>query len=317
MPAHSSRIWSARAHPTPHLACMTRHDKWYLARGQYYGRVLTHRDVAGLRLTELHHTRPVLLPEHGHECAHFWLMLSGAYREYIGSKEHVYRPFSFGYSPVGLVHRDEVGRMGARFFTIDLDAHHVQMVTDLNRAMGTTSAEIHDTLAFGSMLQLHSEFLRARDGGYEMDPLTAETLTVELIGYTFEPRARPEHRRPRWFGPVMEYLDAHDAGVVRIGALAASAGVHPVHLARVFREAHRCSIAQYLTTLRVRRACALLGVGDLTLSQIALQTGFSDQSHFTRAFTATIGASPGAFRRSVFPHVRMLYDACAPASQSA
>lgn len=277
-------------------------DTWYLARGQYYGRVVSHRDVAGLRLTELHHTRPVLLPEHGHECAHFWLMLAGSYREYIGSKEHVYRPFSLGYSPVGLEHWDEVGRFGARFFTVELDAHRVQMVTDLNRPMSTTSVEIHDTMAFGSLLQLHSEFLRARDEGREMDPLSADTLTADLIGYAFEPRVRPEHRRPRWLGPVMEYLDAHYAGVVRIGALAAVAGVHPVHLARVFRETHRCNIPHYLTTLRVRRACSLLGVADLTLSQIALQTGFADQSHFTRAFTATIGASPGAFRRSVFPY---------------
>src|SRR5262249_50814988 len=173
-----------------------------------------------------------------------------------------------------------VGRVGARFFVVDLDAESVRMITDLNRPMSTTSTEIHDTRAFGSILQLHSEFLRARDGRYEMDPLTAETLTAELIGYTFEPRAQPEHRRPRWLGPVMEYLDAHYAGLVRIGGLATGAGVHPVHLARVFREVHCCSIAQYLTALRVRRACALLGVGDLTLSQIALQTGFSDQSHF-------------------------------------
>jgi AraC family transcriptional regulator len=279
-----------------------------LARGEYYGRVVTHRDTAGLRLTELHHTRGVFLPAHTHECAYFWLVLAGAYREHVGSKERPHRPFSFGYCPVGLEHRDEVGRSGARFFAIELDSHGAQMIADLNRPMSTTAFEVSDTLAFSALLQLHTEFLRARDGGYDVECLTAETLTAELIGLAFEPGVRPAHRRPRWLAPVMEYLDAHYANVIRIGPLAASAGVHQVHLARVFREVHRCSIAQYLTALRVRRACSLLEIGGVTLSQIALLTGFADQSHFTRAFTATIGCSPGAFRRAVFPRARLIPD---------
>jgi AraC family transcriptional regulator len=289
---------------------MSRHERRpQLARGEYYGRVVTHRDTAGLRLTDLQHAHGVFLPEHTHECAYLWLLLSGAYREHIGSKEHPHRPFSFGYSPVGLAHRDELGRNGARFFAIELDAHGAQMIADLNRPLSTAPFEVHDTLAFSALLQLHTEFLRARDGGYAMECLTAESLTAEFIGFAFEPRARPAHRQPRWLAPVIEYLDAHYASVIRISTLAASAGVHQVHLARVFREVHRCSIAQYLTTLRVRRACSLLDVGELTLSQIALLTGFSDQSHFTRAFTATVGCSPGAFRRAVFPHVRLVPDA--------
>ncbi|HZS61206.1 MAG TPA: AraC family transcriptional regulator [Gemmatimonadaceae bacterium] len=271
-----------------------------LARGQFYGRVATHREVAGLRMTDLHHAHAAFLPQHTHECPHFWLLLTGAYREHLGSIERPHRPFSFGYCPAGVEHQDEIGHVGARLFAIEFDAHTAQMIADVNRPMSTRATEIHETLAFSSLLQLHSEFLRARAGGYALDCLTAETLMAELIGYAFEPRARPANRQPRWLAPVIEYLDAHYVGLVRISALAASAGVHPVHLARVFREVHRCSIAQYLTILRVRRACALLGVGDLTLSQIALHTGFSDQSHFTRAFTATVGASPGVFRRAVF-----------------
>jgi len=275
-------------------------EKEYLARGQFYGRVAMHREVAGLRLTDLHHSHAAFLPQHAHECPHFWLLLGGAYREHIGSKERSHRPFSFGYCPAGLEHQDEIGRVGARLFAIEFDAHTTHLIADVNRPMSATAAEIHDTLAFSSLLQLHSEFWRSREGGYALDCLTAETLIAEFIGYAFEPRARPESRQPRWLSPVMEYLHAHYEGLVRIRALAASAGVHPVHLARVFREVHRCSIAQYVTALRVRRACSLLGAGDLSLSQIALHTGFADQSHFTRAFTATVGAPPGVFRRAVF-----------------
>src|SRR5579863_2640766 len=137
---------------------VTRH----LARGEYYGRVVTHREVAGLRLTELHYARSVLLPEHRHECAYLWLMITGSSRQYIGSKERLHRPFSFGYCPAGLEHRDEIGRVGARLFAIEFDAHTTHLIADVNRPMSATAAEIHDTLAFSSLLQLHSEFWRSR-----------------------------------------------------------------------------------------------------------------------------------------------------------
>jgi AraC family transcriptional regulator len=275
-----------------------------LSRGEHYGRVVTHRETAGLRLTELHHSRAELLPEHTHECAHFWLFLSGTFQDHLGSKVRPYRPFSFGYYPADLEQRDEFGRDGARFFTIELDAHWAQMVADLNRPMSAEPVDVHDTRGFRAMLQLHSKFLRARDGGYDVDCFAAESLTAELIGYAFEPCSRSQQRQPRWLRPVMQFLDECYTRPFRISALAACAGVHPVHLARVFREVHRCSVAQYLTALRIRRACSLIGMSDFTLSQIALQTGFADQSHFTRAFTATTGCPPGEFRRTVFPRVR-------------
>jgi AraC family transcriptional regulator len=247
-------------------------------------------------------------------------MLSGAFQDHLGSKVHPYRPFSFGYYPAELEQRDEFGRDGARFFVIELNAHWSQMIVDLNRPKSAAPVDLHDMLAFRAMLQLHSKCLHARDGGYEVDCLTAESLTAECIGYSFEPRRRPEQRQPRWLSPVMALLNESYTRPLRITALAACAGVHPVHLARVFREVHRCSIAQYQTALRVRRACALLGVSDYTLSQIALQTGFADQSHFTRAFTATTGCPPGEFRRTVFPRIRSAdqsYDDRVRSSRSA
>src|SRR5579863_10050572 len=125
---------------------VTRH----LARGEYYGRVVTHREVAGLRLTELHYARSVLLPEHRHECAYLWLMITGSSRQYIGSKERLHRPFTFGYCPAGLEHRDEIGRLGARLFAIELDAQGADMIRDLNGPMSAMAAEIHDALAFGA-----------------------------------------------------------------------------------------------------------------------------------------------------------------------
>jgi AraC family transcriptional regulator len=119
-------------------------------------------------------------------------------------------------------------------------------------------------------------------------------------------------RQPRWLPHVVEYLDAHYTDAVRVRTLATLAGVHPVHLGRVFRQFHRCSVIQYQTRRRIQRARTLLGVPGLSLTRIALMTGFADQSHFTRAFTAMLGCPPGEFRRAVHPDLRLAMDPTMP-----
>src|SRR6202000_2695588 len=130
---------------------------------------------------------------------------------------------------------------------------------------------------------------------YAIDDVAAESAVADLIGCAFEPFARCANRPP-WLGAVVEYLDAHYADTLCVRALADDAGIHPVHLARVFRQVHGGRMGPYQTRLRIRRACALLSAREVTLAEIAWMTGFADQSHFTRAFTTTVGYPPGAFR---------------------
>ncbi len=288
---------------------MPGHDpRSYLSRGEYYGRIAARSDGVGLRMVEVHHPRGARLPEHTHESAYFCLVLDGAYREQVGASERVYRSFSFAFSPAAFQHRDEIGQQGGRFFTVELDARWTQNVEALDPHAGTAPTDVRDARAFGALLQLHSEFCRARDAGRGLDDFTVEVLTSELIAHSLAQDMPTERRRPPWLDQVVECLDAHYAKPVGVGAIAAHAGVHPVYLARVFRRVYRCSMAEYQTGVRIRAACALLAKRDLTLAQIALQAGFSDQSHFTRAFAATVRCPPGAFRRLVFPKVRFVQE---------
>jgi AraC family transcriptional regulator len=77
---------------------------------------------------------------------------------------------------------------------------------------------------------------------------------------------------------------------------AACVGVHPVHLAREFRRFYHCTIGDYIRQLRIKFACEKLVQSDLPLSEIALASGFFDQSHFTRTFKQLTGKTPQAYR---------------------
>lgn len=109
--------------------------------------------------------------------------------------------------------------------------------------------------------------------------------------------ARQQSDPPAWLGPMCEEIRARCCESIRVTDLAKSAGVHPVHAARVFRRYMGCTIGEYVRTLRVERARSQLVETDRTLSSIAIGTGFSDQAHFTRRFKEVVGVPPGAYRK--------------------
>jgi AraC family transcriptional regulator len=127
--------------------------------------------------------------------------------------------------------------------------------------------------------------------------LALESLVLETFVTAFCDRVSTD-RNHRWLGRVVDALHETTERRVSMDDLAAVAGVHPVHVAREFRRTFRCTVAGYLRALRVRRACQELAEGEVPLSSIAQSAGFSDQSHFTRVFRATIGVSPGEYRRT-------------------
>jgi AraC family transcriptional regulator len=92
---------------------------------------------------------------------------------------------------------------------------------------------------------------------------------------------------------------ANDLHATRITlkAVAAAAGVHPVHLARQFRSRMGCTYGEFVRRIRLARALDQLRHTTLPIADIAAATGFADQSHLTRLMTATVGLTPAAYRR--------------------
>lgn len=97
---------------------------------------------------------------------------------------------------------------------------------------------------------------------------------------------------------VRDYIEAHLEDRPSLEQLAATAGLSVFHFARAFKQSQGMTPHSYVLHRRVARAQELLSATDLSLSQIALVSGFADQSHFTRHFRQRIGVPPSSFRRS-------------------
>lgn len=97
---------------------------------------------------------------------------------------------------------------------------------------------------------------------------------------------------------VKDYLESHYAEDISLDDLARITHLSRFHLVRVFSETVGIPPHAYLRQVRVRRAKAQLRLGH-TLTEVALSTGFTDQSHLTRWFKRLWGITPGAYRNSV------------------
>jgi AraC-like DNA-binding protein len=103
---------------------------------------------------------------------------------------------------------------------------------------------------------------------------------------------------PRALQRVREFIDAHLEENIYIRALASIAGLSMYHFARAFKQSEGMTPHEYLIQCRVRRAKDLLAETDLPLSEVALASGFSDQSHCARRFREHVGVTPSSYRWS-------------------
>ena len=92
-------------------------------------------------------------------------------------------------------------------------------------------------------------------------------------------------------GAVCAYLEEHSAEPVSLDQLGKVAGLSKYYLLRSFTKQKGISPYRYLETIRIAKARKLLE-RNVPMIEVALQTGFADQSHFSRFFKRLIGVTP-------------------------
>jgi AraC family transcriptional regulator len=96
---------------------------------------------------------------------------------------------------------------------------------------------------------------------------------------------------------VLDYIAANISDEISLAALGETAGYSTFHFARKFTAAMGVPPHRYISRLRLDIAMAELAAGSVPLAQIALNSHFSTQASFTRAFRRATGMTPTQYRR--------------------
>jgi AraC family transcriptional regulator len=147
-------------------------------------------------------------------------------------------------------------------------------------------------------------------GELERKPHPAQTLIVDHVS-----NALAAHllRNYNAFEPVVsrevtalsrvelarltEYIEGNLDRPIGLAELAGIVNVSRFHFSRLFRRSTGMTAIGFVEQCRIRRAQSLILETNLPLSEIALATGFADQSHFTRRFHRHVGCTPATFAR--------------------
>jgi AraC family transcriptional regulator len=267
--------------------------------GQFFGAVRHRIELPTAVFSDLRHPTPRKLPMHSHDMPFFGLLLSGFYGERYGRQAKQFSPMSLMFRPGGIPHQDEIAPGGLRFFHIELRPRWRQF---LAQCSGNLEHPCEDSRG-GPLFWLAMNLFRETFAAGALDSLCVESLLAELAALAARLPLEERTHPPRWLARVLDKLHAEPAARITLENLSAEAGVHPVHLSRVFRRFQREGIGEYTRRLRVRASCPILLNSKIPLSELSLQLGFADQSHFTRAFRQVTGQTPHTFRAQIVPAI--------------
>lgn len=185
--------------------------------------------------------------------------------------------------------KPELIKQAAEASEIDIDR------LDLVNSFGQQDSQLHH-IAMLLLAELQTNVLM---GQLYVESLT-QVLVIHLLRHystftqpiTFENRSLSNTRLQQ----AIEYIHAHLDRELSLAEVAGVVNISPTYFANLFKHAMGISPHQYVVQQRVEQAKLLLLKTDLAIADIALQVGFSNQSHLTRHFKRLIGVTPKQVR---------------------
>ena len=230
---------------------------------------------------------------HAHDEASLSIVVRGGFTERVGRGERDYVRGHAAFFPAGVPHEQAFGSSGARQIIFQPRVDWIDYLTDSRVALA-------DAPHFHSMIFHHLGDRLVEELGMEdsCSALACEGLMLEIVAaFTRSSKTAMSPRQPpTWLRVARDFMINNATRPLTLAEIATAAGRHEIHLAREFRRYFGTSVAADLRRLRVERAAGLLHGAKMGLSEIALECGFSSQSHLCRTFQAHRGVSPSAYR---------------------
>jgi AraC family transcriptional regulator len=262
--------------------------------GRFFGEQVRIREVDGFILSESVYVAGQSISPHSHSSPYLSILLQGSYHETCEEQTRIYEPSSVVFHPAGETHADRFLGNGGRIFRFEITNSRRMAASSGAAVLASPFVFVGGPIAWLAT-RLYSEF-RQTD---RYSPLVMEGLVLEILGLAGRDASLPRSDQPPlWLRRVEQLLRESTPDDLSLPGIAEVAGVHVVHLARVFRRFHGCTVGEYLRGLRIDRAVRELCATRKPLAEVAGSAGFADQSHFCRAFKLSTGMTPGQYRKS-------------------
>ncbi|MCW3466215.1 AraC family transcriptional regulator [Chitinophaga nivalis] len=261
-----------------------------LAAGNYFGTERKADENSCFKLNITHYQPYTEIHEHYHENAYLSLLISGHYQEVHKHTDHILSPGEIIFRPAGYNHANHFQHTGGSCLNIEFKEEILQQQALKSLVPGSTT--IYQAGTFEYLYKLLYCFINNIDSG-----LSEEYLFRWMA--THDPHQSHLPVRLPWLSKAIRILENEPEERHSITSLAARVYVHPVYLARAFKERTGLTPGEYQLKIRIQKAMALLFRTRLSVNEIACSTGFTDAAHFIRSFRLFYPATPHRFRSAL------------------
>ena len=125
-------------------------------------------------------------------------------------------------------------------------------------------------------------------------------MNRENSALSFEDLAKKTGLKPWQIHRAKQLMLNNLDGDISVEAIAQACALSRSHFTRQFKRSTLLSPKEWMREQRILRGKQLLQTSRMLLADIALECGFSDQSHFCRTFIRAEGITPGAWKQNTY-----------------
>jgi AraC family transcriptional regulator len=230
---------------------------------------------------------------HRHDDCSFCVVVSGSYREHIRDQNAEHGNGHMLFYPAGEVHSQEFGMTNTRKIIFTPSLSSLEFLSE-RRVVLTNAPAVHGSIFSALANRVLSE-IRKPD---QFAELVVQGLLLEMIAAFARAgdSTKLTHTVPIWLRQVRELLQESAVSDLTNETIGMQVGKHPVHVAREFRKHFGQTIGEYHRHLRLKKAEMLLRAKNLSLTDVALESGFCSHAHLSRSFKSAYGVTPSIFR---------------------
>lgn len=171
---------------------------------------------------------------------------------------------------------------------------------EISKSFLATCEYSESDLAFAILKTESPQLLLSRiykEASFE-DLQSKDSIEMMLLSLLSKSETKKELKQlPNWITSLKEILHDEWNKNVSLAELSNQLHIHPCTISKYFSKYIHCTLGEYTRKLKIEKSIQMLRNQDVSLTEIAYDCGFSDQSHFTRVFKSCTGYLPKEYRK--------------------